>query len=592
MKKHALAFVLLITLLLALPGAAGAAAKPDPTGLPAAQVTALIQLRHPGGLARFVRRVSDPTSPHYRDYATVESLVARFGAKPRTSRRVLAWLAARGVHARLSPTHMFITASLPSARTARLLSRARAVTGVAILPRTPLAPHAAVGPAPGPESGGGKKGTGHYGSVLLPTGTAQGCAAGVHAAEAPLRSFTPNQYLTAYGDAAMHARGLEGEGQTVALVESGGFKRADIVHYDRCFGVKRTPPTSLELVGRGGRSAALETTLDLEQLSVAAPGLDRIYVYATGREEMQAMIEGAGAALGDPSHRPDVISISFGICEPQLTAAQATKAAIDNVFAVAAGAGISVLVSSGDQGSTGCRGVETEIGEITALPLPAVELPSSSPYATAVGGTNLSLTKGNRIDDEIVWNDSWVEGGKGVARAGGGGISILSPRTPWWQRSIHRYGRGRKVPDLAALADEYPGYAFYCTAAACRDSFEQAPGWQKSGGTSAATPLTAAGIALANQAAARRGQPPLGFLNPLLYRLGAGAKTRAASFFDVTTGNNNITPALSKAVVGVEPVACCQARPGYDRASGWGSLKVAAFSRLALAAWPPRQTHR
>jgi kumamolisin len=586
-----LAAVLLAVPLLALVAAAGAfAAKGDPTGLPASQVTALIQLRHPAGLDRFVRRVSDPSSPHYRRYATVESLVARFGAKPRASKRVLRWLAAHGVDAELSPTHMFVTASLPAERAAGLLSGAPrgAIAGISVAPAAKLTPHAAVGPAPGPESGGGKKGAGPYGSVLLHTGTAKGCAAGVHAAEAPVEPFTPNQYLTAYGDAAMHARGLEGEGQSVALVEAGGYRRSDIVNYDRCFGVKRTPPTSLVAVGGGKRPAAAETTLDLEQLSVAAPGLDHIYVYATGSEELNAMIDAAGAALGDPGHRPDVISISFGICEPQLSAALATRRAIDSVFAVAAGAGISVLVSSGDQGSSGCRAIDNESGEITALPFAAVSLPSSSPYATAVGGTNLSLTKQNKIRDEIVWNDSWIEGAKGIARAGGGGISILTPRTPWWQAGVHRYGVGRKVPDLAALADEFPGYSFYCTAAACRSEEEQAPGWQKLGGTSAATPLTAAGIALVNQAAEARGEPRLGFLNPLLYRLGADAQTRAASFFDVTTGNDNITPSLSKAVVGVEPIACCQARPGYDWASGWGSLRVAGFSRLALAAWPPR----
>lgn len=582
--------VLVSSLLLVLVGATGASAKADSTGLPTSEVTALIQLRHPAGLDRFVRRVSDPSSPHYRDYATVEQLVARFGAKPRASKRVLAWLTARGIDAKLSPTHTFITASLAAARAAPLLRASpHAVAGISVLPTAPVVPHAAVGPAPGPESGGGKKGKGHYGSALFHTGTAKGCAAGLGAAEAPVEPFAPNQYLTAYGDSAMHARGLEGEGQTVALVETGGFKRSDVVHYARCFGVKRTPPTSLQRVGPGTRRPAeAETTLDLEQLSVAAPGLDRIDVYASGSEEPGGIIEAAGAALGDPGHRPDLISISFGICEPQLEGALATRDAFDSIFAVAAGAGISVLASSGDQGSSGCRAVDAETEEISALPIEAVSMPSSSPYVTAVGGTNLSLTEDNRIRAEIAWNDSWVNGAVGTALGGGGGVSLLTPRTPWWQEDVHRDEPGRKVPDIAALADRFPGYAFYCTAAACRSGEELFPGWQAVDGTSAATPLTAAGIALANQAAAERGQPGLGFLNPLLYRLGADAKTRAAAFNDVTTGNNNLLPALSKALVPGIPIACCQARRGYDLATGWGSLKVPSFSRLALSAWSAR----
>ena len=50
---------------------------------------ALIQLRHPRGLNHFVRQVSDPSSPRYREYATVESLVARFGATEKEQKQVL-----------------------------------------------------------------------------------------------------------------------------------------------------------------------------------------------------------------------------------------------------------------------------------------------------------------------------------------------------------------------------------------------------------------------------------------------------------------------------------------------------------------------
>ena len=39
----------------------------------------------------------------------------------------------------------------------------------------------------------------------------------------------------------------------------------------------------------------------------------------------------------------------------------------------------------------------------------------------------------------------------------------------------------------------------------------------------------AAGVLLADQYAARHRQPPLGFLNPLLYELGADKARRAAS---------------------------------------------------------------
>jgi hypothetical protein len=88
-------------------------------------------------------------------------------------------------------------------------------------------------------------------------------------------------------------------------------------------------------------------------------------------------------------------------------------------------------------------------------------------------------------------------------------------------------------------------------------------------------------IALADQAARRAGQPPLGFVNPLLYRLAAGPGS-SRIVHDVTTGSNDIGPG-SPGGDG-QDLGCCPAHRGYDQASGWGSLKVAAFSDAALSA--------
>jgi kumamolisin len=609
MKK--LPLLVLLSLVFALAAGAADAAAPAKShaGLSNPKVLVLLELQHPGGLNRFVRRVSDPADPLYRHYSTVEQLVARYGAKPKASARVTDWLARHGVHATLSPTHDFITATLPAQRADQLLPTAKdaasassagdgfrprtvpapldgVVSHVSIAPDAPVQADDAIGPAPGIEAEGGTKSKGKYGSLLFHTGTAAGCADGRSAEQSPLEPFTPNQYLTAYGDSTMHSRGLTGAGQSVAVVEQGGFKRSDVETYDKCFGVNKTPPTSVQVITGVKRPPAEdETTLDLEQLTVTAPGLDHIYVHEASEGTISGIILAAGNALGSPQHRPNVISISLGICEPQVQGALAWRDALDNLFAVAGGAGISVLVSTGDQGSTGCRATNNETGETTALPVKAVSLPSSSPYVTAVGGTNLSLTKSNHIHDEIVWNDSWVNGKAGIPWSGAGGASIITPRTPWWQAGVKGYGPGRKVPDVSALADRFPGYAFYCTAAACKGE-EAIPGWSVVGGTSAATPLTAAGIALINQDAEQSGQPDLGFLNPLIYRTGYDATTRKSAFFDVTTGNDDIWPTLSKLVTGI-PYSCCSAGPGYDWASGWGSLNIPAFGRLALGAYTP-----
>jgi subtilase family serine protease len=586
------------SLLLAALTAAPASAATPAIGASEKTVEALLELRHPRGLNRFVRAVSDPASPRYRRYASVERLVARFGASRADRARVLAWLRERGLHGRVGPTHTYLTVTLPGRRLEALLPAAGAaasgrggvarrvpaglrgaVTGAAVLSgehrvfkNLVVSPRAAASKA---------KGKAGYSSILPHSGTARGCPAGIAGpggeGEAP---FTPNQYTRAYGHAALHRRGLRGQGQRVALVEIDGFRRSDIATFDKCFGlpVPRTHVVPVEPYEKplpGGT----ETTLDLEVLTAGAPALDRIDVYEGFPSEGGIMLT-AGTALGSKGHHPDVISISLGICEPKYARHLAYRRAMDSIFAVAAGAGISVLVAAGDTGSSGCR-IETKT-ESAALPLLAVSLPSSSPYVTAVGGTNLALDAKNRIRREIVWND-WPE----LAGGGGGGASLLSPRRPWWQKSVHRYGVGRIVPDVAALADVFPGYAYFCTSTAeCRELPQTVPGWSSIGGTSAATPLTAAGVALANQYAERHGAPPLGFINPLLYGRGARAASRRGLFRDVTRGDDDLGVLLPKEAEGGHPLGCCEARRGYDWASGWGSLKVAALAHLAAGAAP------
>jgi subtilase family serine protease len=57
-------------------------------------------------------------------------------------------------------------------------------------------------------------------------------------------------------------------------------------------------------------------------------------------------------------------------------------------------------------------------------------------------------------------------------------------------------------------------------------------------GTSFATPLWAGFMALVNQAAAAKGQPPIGFANPALYAIGKSTNSYHSCFHDITTGNN------------------------------------------------------
>ncbi len=91
-----------------------------------------------------------------------------------------------------------------------------------------------------------------------------------------------------------------------------------------------------------------------------------------------------------------------------------------------------------------------------------------------------------------------------------------------------------------------------------------------SGGTSAATPVFAAIIALLNDARLRSGKKPLGFLNPWLYSVGSKGLT------DITAGGsvgcNGINGQTGKPVVGggVIPYASWNATVGWDPGTGLG----------------------
>jgi hypothetical protein len=137
------------------------------------------------------------------------------------------------------------------------------------------------------------------------------------------------------------------------------------------------------------------------------------------------------------------------------------------------------------------------------------------------------------------------------------------------------------VPDVAMLADVRPGYAVYCTSPDCHRSSTYP--WASVGGTSAAAPLFAAGIALADQALRAQDKEYLGFLNPVLYA--AAAHWTPSIFNDVTRIGNDVGSFLPG---GGGPLGCCTARTGYDEASGLGSVDMAGLEQVAAFVQPHR----
>ena len=68
------------------------------------------------------------------------------------------------------------------------------------------------------------------------------------------------------------------------------------------------------------------------------------------------MLKALSAPLQSPGFKPQVLSVSLGLCESetQQNIGKAGIAALESVLKVAAAAGVSVLGASGDYGSADC----------------------------------------------------------------------------------------------------------------------------------------------------------------------------------------------------------------------------------------------
>jgi Subtilase family len=355
--------------------------------------------------------------------------------------------------------------------------------------------------------------------------------------------YTPGQYQVAYGVAPLLSRGIDGRGETVVVPElaetppHGGIIytdiRRDLATFDSRFGL---PAARLRVVNSIARSktpylAGTEEVEDTEIVHAIAPGatLDVVLVPHTAITSAAnfttavTVVVRAGIAQG-----ASVISISASHGEYVFTPAEVAR--IHTALEQARSHHVTVAASSGDGGAVSDQGLPKQ-----------VSLPASDPLVLAVGGTTLGASyQTGAYQGEMAWN-SYTDGT-------GGGYSHLFPR-PSYQDGIPRVGATRGVPDVAADANDLSGMAL---------AFSDG-GIVPARGTSAATPLWAAVIALADQEAGQH----LGFVNPALYRIARGYAYHRA-FHDVVTGDNSVM-LPSRMVVGY------QAGPGWDPVTGWGS---------------------
>lgn len=399
----------------------------------------------------------------------------------------------------------------------------------------------------------------------------------------------PGQMATAYNLNGMYNAGYHGEGQSIALFELATFNANDLTAYASCYGHSHTPVQTV-VTGSSAVSSdggIVEVELDAEVVLSAAPQLGRLVVYEAGNNQADYFSEWAQIVQDSVP----VVSTSWGVCENDLAPGDAQ---LENaLFTAAAAQGQTIVSASGDSGSAGCAFDSTSSGS-TPYTGPNAGDPGAQPFVTSIGGTSLSVNNTtSAYTSETTWNNP--VNGTYTGGASGGGISKYWTAPPWQSApGVHNAYTSatpcgatapnfcRETPDVSLNADPTTNsYLIYCTPtqAGC-DSTRP---WGSIGGTSAAAPMWAALIALANEMSVKQGGFNLGFINPLLYQVGSDATKYAASFHDVTTGNNN----YNNDNPGLYPAAA-----NYDMATGLGSYNAFALATnlvaLATSASPTR----
>jgi subtilase family serine protease len=392
--------------------------------------------------------------------------------------------------------------------------------------------------------------------------------------------YLPAQIQQAYNLPRLYRQGVTGRGQTIIIVDSFGSPTVarDLARFDRAAGLPAPP--SLKVIQPAGRVPAYEPTsnregwagetdLDVEYAHTIAPGAS-ILLVETPTSENEGTTGFPQIVAAEKyvinHHLGGVISQSFSATEQTFPSRQSLRS-LRGAYIDAARQGVTVLAASGDSGAA-----DSTFNEVTYYLHRVTSWPDSDPLVTGVGGIRLHLNAaGDNVKRPTVWNDTdnvaaneFVVGDAGPdPLAGGGGRSVIFTR-PGYQNGVRDVvGDRRGVPDISMSAA--------CNGAAdMYQSFAGEPaGWYPTCGTSEATPEFAGIVALADQVAGH----PLGLINPYLYQLSA---RHAPGIVDVVSGDSTVSFRQGGRL---HTVYGFRARPGYDLASGVGTVNAPDFVR-------------
>jgi subtilase family serine protease len=335
---------------------------------------------------------------------------------------------------------------------------------------------------------------------------------------------------TGYALNGMYDAGLSGYNETIVIVDAFGSTtiKQDANIFSQLNGLPTLNSTNFKMIGTPSTtntSWASETTLDVEWAHAIAPHA-HIVLEVAPSNSFSDLYNSELDAISN--HRGVVVSNSWGALE-SLTSS-GLRSAFDSLMKEAISIGIDVNFSTGDDGD-----------EVVVAGYPDVQYPSSSPDATAVGGTSLAIYKDQTYKFQTGWGNNATElidstgapvdppAHIGFLYGAGGGNSNVYGK-PAWQKGTNQTRRA--LPDISWLADPYTGVEIIQTISGTTYV-------ETIGGTSLACPMFSAIWAIANQRANTK--IGLGDAASQLYDLPSGAVLDVVPF----STNNNVHGVLT-----------------------------------------------
>ena len=457
-------------------------------------------------------------------------------------------------------------------------------------------------------------------NFTFPDPTGQACGTNCYA-------VSPYDFAAIYNVLPLWNSGIDGTGQTIAIVGRTNINVQDAHNFRALFGLPtKDPVVTLNGPDPGINGDEGEADIDVQWSGAVAKNATINFVVSESTETTDGIDLSAEYIVDN--NLAGVMSESYGLCE--LGFGTAGNAFYNGLWEQAAAQGITVMVSTGDNGAAGC---DFNSG---STPQPAqfgleVNGIASTPFNVAVGGTDFNdfsnpQTYWNPINDpttqqsaigyipETTWNDSCTNGifaSLGFSTnaetncnnsqlsffvdtiGGSGGASNCingngqSPSSctqgyakPSWQTGFGT-GSTRNLPDVSLFASNGFVGNFYVVCQSdlsqtgmcdTTNAFYDLAGY---GGTSVASPAFAGIMALVNQKTnSRQGQA-----NYVLYKL---ATSQPTSFHDVpagstiampcTKGSPNCTTSTSSHSYGI--LNGYSTATGYDQATGLGSVNA------------------